>query len=118
VDWEALLAGTRAAGWQAAVWGALGLAQRHFCTELPADFMQALESEAAQERRTEGASRRAMAAETWRGLDWRDRLGMLGGLFFPSPAYVRWRYRPDPAWLWPAYYPVRWVTLLADPADG
>jgi hypothetical protein len=35
------------------------------------------------------------------------RARFLGTLLFPSPAYMRWRYQPQPDWLWPAYYPHR-----------
>ena len=32
--------------------------------------------------------------------------------FLPSPAYMRWRYAPNPLWLWPFYYPYRWIGAL------
>ena len=51
---------------------------------------------------------------TWRNLDARDRLGQLRGIFFPRPAYLRWRYHPKPEWLWPLWYVKRWWDLLAD----
>ncbi len=37
----------------------------------------------------------------------RTRARLLGALLFPSAAYMKWRYRPQPDWLWPAYYPKR-----------
>jgi hypothetical protein len=116
VDWEALLEGARASGWGAAARGALGLAQRYFGTELPGRVLAVLEASRGGE--AGGEAVRAQAAETWRGLSWRDRLDMLSGLLFPNPGYMRWRYRPDPVWLWPAYYPIRWVNLLSNPVDG
>ncbi len=32
----------------------------------------------------------------------------------PQPAFIRWRYKPRPAWLWPLYYPYRWFDFLFD----
>jgi hypothetical protein len=46
----------------------------------------------------------------------RGRAALLRAFFFPSPAYVRFRYRPQPAWTWPLCYPVRWARLLASAA--
>ncbi len=40
------------------------------------------------------------------------RLRVLAALVFPSPAYMRWRYDPKPAWLWPAFYGYRWAAIL------
>jgi hypothetical protein len=33
---------------------------------------------------------------------------------FPSPAHIRWRYHPQPDWLWPLYYPVKWFGMARD----
>ena len=55
--------------------------------------------------------------DTWQGLQVYDpatRLRLILALIFPRPAYLRWRYNPSPAWLWPAYYPYRWVILGLD----
>ncbi len=38
--------------------------------------------------------------------------------FFPSPAYMRWRYRPKPAFLWPFFYPLRWVAGIRSSIGG
>lgn len=31
-------------------------------------------------------------------------LRLSGSLLFPSPAYIQWRYHPQPRWTWPLYY--------------
>jgi hypothetical protein len=37
----------------------------------------------------------------------RARLRLLVWLLFPSPAYMKWRYKPRVEWMWPVYYPRR-----------
>lgn len=44
----------------------------------------------------------------------RARLRFLLAHAIPSPAYMRWRYRPCPAWLWPFYYFYRWLDILCE----
>ena len=46
--------------------------------------------------------------------NWPLRVRMLLALLFPSPAYIRWRYNPRPAWAWPLCYPWRWLDALGD----
>jgi hypothetical protein len=113
LDWEAVIEAAQASCAEAAVSRSLELAQRYFGTQVPPGVLDALEAGPGN-----SGSRRSTAGEVWRGLGWHDRLGMLQGLFFPSPAYVRWRYHPKPVWLWPAFYPVRWVEKTAEVARG
>jgi hypothetical protein len=51
--------------------------------------------------------------------DWRMRLRYGAAQVFPSPAYMRNRYRPDHAWALPLTYPYRWLLgvkeLIASP---
>jgi len=47
-------------------------------------------------------------------LNWRTRLRLAWGVACPSPAYMRWRYKPQPTWLWPLYHPYRWFNILGD----
>ena len=53
----------------------------------------------------------------WRKLrvhGWQTQVRWLLWLIFPAPAYIRWRYRPDPVWIWPLFYPYRWSDILRD----
>ena len=50
-------------------------------------------------------------------LSFRGRVALLKAYLFPSPSYVRFRYRPEPAWTWPLCYPVRWARLLSSAAS-
>jgi hypothetical protein len=40
------------------------------------------------------------------------RARFISAMLFPSPAYMRWRYKPQPGWLWPAYYPRRLIDSI------
>jgi hypothetical protein len=47
-------------------------------------------------------------------LDWRIRWRLAAKLLLPSPTYMRWRYNPQPDWLWPVFYPRRWWDITVD----
>jgi hypothetical protein len=46
-----------------------------------------------------------------RFLDWPLRLYLVLLVIFPRPMYIKQRYSPQPGWLWPLYYPYRWLDL-------
>jgi hypothetical protein len=41
-------------------------------------------------------------------------LRLAGSLLFPSPAYLKWRYHPQPEWTWPLYYFKRGAEWLGE----
>ena len=43
---------------------------------------------------------------------WRARMSLARAYVLPSPSYVKFRYRPQPAWLWPLCYPRRWLSIV------
>jgi hypothetical protein len=47
----------------------------------------------------------------WVLLGWRAKARLLSGLLFPAPRYLRWKYNPQPQWLWPVFYLRRWAEL-------
>ena len=47
-----------------------------------------------------------------RTLGWAERASLLRALLLPSLEYVRYRYRPEPAWSWPLAYPRRWAMMV------
>ena len=46
------------------------------------------------------------------GLRWPTRLQYVIIKLFPSPAFMKWYYEPNPKWLWPLYYFYRWMRLI------
>lgn len=119
--WEELLARAREFRWAPALHAALEGTQERFGTPLPAGFLDAL-AETQDQQAARSVARRAgpvqtRAVRTWDTLaakSWRARLRHAWTLACPSPEYVRWRYEPQPAWLWPFYYPYRWLDILRD----
>ena len=53
--------------------------------------------------------------DNWRNLGtypWPVRLKLIWSLIFPRPSYMRYRYNPQPRWLWPLYYFYRWGDMV------
>lgn len=122
IRWGELVEQAAACRWTEAVLRALQRAAERFGTPVPEEALAALKA-----RRDESVSRmlerkavpRRKGEKAWEKfstLDWRGRVALLRGLLFPSPAFIRWRYRPNPAWTWPLYYPYRWWDILREAA--
>lgn len=121
IDWELLALKAAELGWAPALSMALNGAQQRFDTPLPEGWLEGLAKLATpdQDTRTRRMGRQAStrSLSTWRevsALPWRQRALVLLSLAFPRPAYLRWRYRPRPGWLWPLYYPYRWLDIAGD----
>ena len=121
IDWDVLIAQSRELGWGAAVAAALFQLRVRFQTEYPPEIMDALNAhqDARGQRLVYEKSQpdQSRARAWWRGwqlLNWRERFAYSLGNFFPSPAFIRQRYDPKPAWLWPLYYPYRWGSQTGD----
>jgi hypothetical protein len=120
IDWEALVIQAGHFGWSGALRAALEAAQSCFSTSLPDGLLSRLEAQTgAQDAlvalKAETAPTRILGE--WKklsSLNWPGRLRLLIALVFPSPAYLRWRYQPRPAWIWPLYYVYRWVDIARD----
>jgi len=121
IDWDELLSRAREFRWAPALQAALQGTADRFGTPLPDGFLDAL-AEVRDERATLLVHRKAdpfqtRAVRTWNTLsclDWRARLRLAWSILFPSPAYVRWRYKPRPEWLWPLCYGYRWWDILRE----
>lgn len=118
IDWSVICEQARILGWTAALHVALERCQLCFGTPLPAGLLDTLQG--VDEARTRmfvehNQTRVPRAARTWQRLNalrpW-ARLMWLLQLLYPTPQYMCWRYRPRVAWLWPLYYPYRWLHIL------
>lgn len=123
LDWHDLVERASAFRWGAAVSAALRATHTCFGSPLPDGLLRRLDDVAAADSaatryvRSRTASRQTRAARVWnrwRTLGWSARMHYAWSIPFPRPAYVRWRYEPEPAWLWPLYYPYRWLDMLRD----
>jgi hypothetical protein len=116
VDWQALFAAARSFRWEAALAATAAEVQARLGIELPpplAGYARSATTMAIPDRK--GGPEHAwneLATLTFRG-----RAALVKAFLFPSPSYLRFRYRPRPPWAWPLFYPVRWARLLSGAAS-
>lgn len=117
LDWQNLVKQAQVFNWSSALLGALNMSESCFQTRLPVDVIEALQSKSGQlddlviSKFKKSDSR---IVEEWKrilALKAKDRPRLLIALLMPSPAYIRWRYKPSPSWLWPFYYFYRWADI-------
>jgi len=120
IDWEELAKQAAASRWSEAVLRALRRCAELLGTRIPEEAFSLLEEgrdKAIAKLLEEKAQPRRKGEKAWEklnSLDWVGKLGLLRGLLLPSPAFVRWRYRPNPSWTWPLFYPYRWFDILRE----
>jgi hypothetical protein len=120
LDWPALRELAIALGWAAPLRLALQGACDRFDTEAPDSFLEGLSSNVTLPNSIESAIHnqqsliRGWMRNAFLALGWRMRLRMLASFFLPDPAYLRWRYHPRPAWLWPILYLRRWWEMARE----
>jgi hypothetical protein len=117
LDWTAIMKHARAFHWDIALNAALKNTHQYFGTVLP----EHIEDRILSVHRTDmqdmtmpemsTVSRATLLKEELSNLTWRGRYYLVRSHLFPSPTYLRWRYQPQRAWLWPLYYPYRWVDI-------
>jgi len=111
VDWQVLFDAARSFRWEAALAATAAEVQARLGIQLPSPL-------AAYARAVSMAipDHKGGAEHAWNELatlSFRGRAALLKAFLFPSPSYVRFRYRPSPAWAWPLCYPLRWARLLS-----
>jgi hypothetical protein len=120
IQWDELVTRAGTFRWSEAMLRALTRCREEFGTPVPGKVLSRLEAErersliAVVERKARPRRKGEKAWDGLRSLDWTGRIGLLRGLLFPSPAFVQWRYRPNPAWTWPFFYPYRWLDILRE----
>jgi hypothetical protein len=105
VDWQVLFDAARSFRWEAALAATAAEVQARLGIELPsplAAYARAVSMAVPDQKGGPEHAWNELATLSVRG-----RAALLKAYVFPSPAYVRFRYRPQPAWTWPLCYPVR-----------
>jgi hypothetical protein len=119
IDWDAVPEICARFHWADAVIPALKGAQIRFGTELPEEIFERLE--ATSDPRTRRMveinavtpdERLANLLISKEAYDLPARIQMGIAHLFPRAAYMRWRYNPRIGWLWPLYYPKRWMKSI------
>ena len=120
IDWDELVVRAQEFHWAPAVQAALAGTAARFATPLPAGPLESLiedansRDQALVQRKARPQTRGESVSDVLASLSWRARLRLVLANVAPSPAYVRWRYKPRPAWLWPLCYPYRWFDILRE----
>jgi hypothetical protein len=120
IDWQALTQQARSFGWSGALMGALKAAQDCFATPLPEGLLPVLQSQVDPNdglvvmKAKEAPTRILGEWKKLNSLNWQGRLRLVFALMIPGPAYMRWRYEPQPEWIWPLYYLYRWFDIARD----
>lgn len=120
INWKEMAKQAIAFRWADALLKAFERCSQLFGTHFPQEAFYLLEKgkdEATARLLELKASPRRKGEKTWemfRTLDGRGKLSLLWALFFPSPAFVRWRYNPRPLWTWPLFYIYRWLDIVRE----
>jgi hypothetical protein len=120
IDWDELALRAQDFHWASALHAALAGTAARFATPLPVGFSESLiesvdsRNQALVQRKAGPQTRGEKVSDVLASFSWRARLQLVLAHVIPSPTYVRWRYKPRPAWLWPLCYPYRWLDILRE----
>jgi hypothetical protein len=108
--------------WTPALVAAISQVNQLFETPLPLNWLDQLKQKKQDYRAVKLLAQRAEQPTT-RSIEMWNRIKAQKGLnkiiliknfIFPSPHYVKKRYQVKPDWLWPFYYPIRWLDMTID----
>jgi hypothetical protein len=111
VDWPALFDAARSFRWEAALAATAAEVEARLGVELPSPLSAYARTVSMAVPDHKGGPERAW--NELATLSFRGRAALVRAYLFPSPAYVRFRYRPRPEWAWPLCYPLRWARLFS-----
>ncbi len=106
INWEELATKAIAFRWAVAVARTFERCSQLFGTSFPEGTIQTLKNEKDKsmlkllERKTFARRKSEKAWKMLWILDWHGKLSFMRSLLFPSPAFVRWCYRPKLLWFW------------------
>jgi hypothetical protein len=108
--------------WTPALVAAISQVNHLFDTPLPLDWLDQLKQKEQDPLAVQLLNQRAERPTT-RSIEMWSRIKAQKGLkkialilrfIFPTPNYIRQRYQVKPGWLWPLYYPYRWLDMSVD----
>ena len=121
IDWGMLLEDANDLHWIAALHSALENCQELFATPLPKDYLSVLKKHGTKQdwqlvvsMNTRSHNRLVETLQYLPTLPWRVRGRLILALLFPAPKYMRYRYEPNPEWLWFLFYLYRWGEVASD----
>jgi hypothetical protein len=120
MDWDLLLSQAKVFEWGSALDAALSNANAYFDTPIPESVRASLSKQSDPHRQlvallqTQPATHVLAEYQKLKSLSGYGRLRLVLALIFPSPAYMRWRYKFQSLWILPLYYLFRWAGILKD----
>lgn len=119
LNWPELITQAQDYGWESAMYAALNKVEEYFNPSIPEPILEVL-AQTHDQRANYLVHRKTQPTQTdittsWNrllSLSWPARLHYVIVKTFPSPDFIRWLYDPQPEWLWPLYYPYRWLSLI------
>lgn len=120
LDWELLLSQARRFQWSSALQAALFQTHEFFDTPLPEEVCLHLSQTKDRLRALVALKQDQPATHTLEerrkllSLNWKGKLRLTLALLFPSPAYMRWRYKFQSLRVLPIWYLIRWTEILRD----
>ncbi|MBN2117191.1 MAG: nucleotidyltransferase family protein [Anaerolineales bacterium] len=120
LDWDLLLEQAQKFAWSSALKAALAQTQDYFGTPVPDTVRIRLSRQTdhheslVKKKQSQPGTKILLENQTLASLNWHGRARLVLALLFPSPAYMRWRYRLKSSWSLPVYYPFRWWGIARD----
>ena len=108
--------------WTPALVAAFSQVNYLFNTPLPLDWLDQLKQIDQDPRAVQLLTQRAelpttRSIEMWSRIKAQkgfNKIILIKNFIFPSPRYMKVRYHVKPSWLWPFYYPIRWLDIAID----
>jgi hypothetical protein len=110
VDWPALFDAAKVFHWEAALAATAAEVEARLGLELPPPLKAQARASTIPIPERKGGPEHAWTE--LQALPFVGRAALARAILFPSPSYLRFRYRPRPSWTWPLYYPVRWARVV------
>ncbi len=120
IDWDLLLSQAQKFEWSSALREALSQTYNYFGTPIPEKVRFSLLQQTDRleslviKKQTQPVTHILEEGQKLASLNWYGKVRLVAALLFPSPAYMRWRYRLKSLWSLPAYYPFRWWGIAKD----
>jgi hypothetical protein len=123
LDWDVLLFQAGKFEWGSALEAALSYTLACFDTPIPNDVRSRLSNHSDRHRKLVALKQVQPSTlilgehQQLLSMNWHGRFRLVLALIFPSPAYMRWRYKFQSIWVLPWYCLVRWAGILRDGID-
>jgi len=123
MDWDVLLFQAGKFEWGSALEAALSYSSACFDTPIPSDVRSRLSSHSDRHQKLVALKQIQPSTlilgehQQLLSMNWYGRFRLVLALIFPSPPYMRWRYKYQSIWVLPWYYLVRWAGILRDGID-